>query len=427
MWRELLHRSAWLAAGSAFGRLLPLLALISSGHRFDAQGYATVSAAYSWAGVAMSLSSAGLATVMVQRLGAIDDRRLQRALVSYYGRRAAAASLALAMLAAAFGAPGLARIFGPTIDPSAALPAAIAGAMWSQVAVAVAALNGCHRARAASGVLAACGLLQGGAMAAALIASPRPLVTAWAIAAGSAAAAAIAWRQLRRLLGGRLLSAASEAPPPPAVPLRAHPVLWHTLASAAVLPVAFFASSFVAQGPDGTHQLALYFALEQVYQIVVYLPAVMGQTLLPMVARQLHAQADAERQLMHRLTRLALLAAAIGLLLAALLGSVAAALVHLLHNPVVRPDDAWALRWMVAAASLAFSLSLLGGAMLGRGQIMNAGQLNLMWALIFVGTAVALASHGTTGLQCARVTASVVLIGATAWMLQRPAGGGPRR
>ncbi|MBU6257357.1 MAG: hypothetical protein KGJ30_00835 [Burkholderiales bacterium] len=383
-----------------------------------------MSASYSWAGVAMSLSSAGLATVMVQRIGAIDDRRVQRALVSYYGVRALAASLTLAALVAAFGAPALVSIFGPTIDRSVAVPAAIAGAMWSQVAIAVAALNGCHRARAASGVLAACGLLQGGAMTVAMIASDRPLVTAWAIAAGSAAAATIALLRLRRLLGGGLLGARSEAPPPPAVSIWASPVLWHTLASAAVLPVGFFASAFVARGPDGTHQLALYFALEQIYQVVVYLPAVMGQTLLPMVARRLHARADAERRLMRRLTRLALLAAAIGLVLAALLGSDAGALVHLLHNPVVQPADAWALRWMVAAASLAFSLSMLGGAMLGRGQIMRAGQLNLMWAVLFVGTTLALGSHGTAGLQCARACAAVVLIGATSWLLRKPAARG---
>ena len=426
MFAELLRRSAWLAAGSAFGRLLPLLVLLAASRRLDPGGFATASAGFAWAGVAMSLSSAGLATVMAQRLGAIAEEARQRAVLGAHLRRSLAASALLGLIVALFGAPAAGLLFSGAVDTRVAVPAAIAGALWSQVAMVVAALNGSHRARAASATLALCGLLQGGAMALALLCWERALAMAWGMAAGSAVAAAVAAWQVRLVFGVGVLgtSPTTAEPPAPGATWRS-PVLWHTVASASVLPVSFFASAIVSRGPGGGRQLALFFALEQVYQLVVYLPAVMGQALLPMVSRSVHGAVDGPtaRQLVRRLTRYALLAAVAGLGLAALATLEVGWFTRLLGNPAVQPGDAWAVRWMAASASLAFSLSLLGGAMLGRGQIMRAGQLNLMWGLLFVGTTMALGTYGTAGLQCARTVAAVVLIAATAALLQRPVQG----
>ncbi len=417
---ELLRRSAWLAAGSAIGRLLPLIVLQLASRRLDAQGFATASAAFAWAGVAMSLSSAGLAAVMTQRLGGMDDSAEQRAMLRTQMRRSLAVSGMVAVAFVVFGEAGLDLLFGPIVDAAIVWPAAIAGAMWSQVVMVVAGMNGCHRARSAAATLAMCGLLQGGAMAVALAGSADPVALAWGLAVGSAAAATMAAWQLHQAMGipgqGKAKLATRTTR------LRSNPVLWHTVATASMLPISFLAGGVVSHGPDGGHQLALYFALEQLHQLGAYLPAVMGQALLPMISRHLGYAPDGEpaRQLMRRLVRYALAGAVAGPMLAVLASADARWIVVLLGNPSVQLADVAAVQWMLANASLAFSLSLLGSAMLGRGQIMLAGQLNLMWGLLFLAGTLACSDQGTAGLQFARTLASLLLIAVTAWLLLRP-------
>lgn len=424
MLAELLRRSAWLATGSVLGRVLPLLVLLASSRSLDAAGYATVSAAFAWIGVSTSLSTTGLATVLAQQLGPIESRVAQRAVLRQFVLRSAAASGLLGLLVAAAGDKAAATLFGAAIDPRVTLPAAVAGALWSQVSLAIAALNGSHQPRAAAATLAVCGLLQGVPMALALAWGLAPMAMAWCTAAGSVAGAGLAAWQLQRCFGPGLLAAppADHGAPSP----RDGSAVWQSVAAAVVIPAGFLASALVARGLDGPRQLALYFLLEQVFAVVTYGPALLGQALMPMISRRtaalrsasMGALADAT---LRRIVIAALLLGIAGVLLAWVLTLRVDAFAAWLQHGVLRPGDAWACRWMLASAALVACTALLGGAMQGRGDLALAAQLNIAWCAMFLGTTWALADLGTTGLQFARFAAMSLLAVVTAGILLRQA------
>ena len=415
MLRDLIRRSFWLAGGAAAGRLLPLAILLLASRRMETLQFASASAAYAWAGVAMSLTSAGLATVMTQRLAATTDGVVQARLFAHHVRLSIAWSGLLAVAVLVFGEPASARLFGAALDPAVLLPAALSGALWSQVVVCVAALNGCHRARAASAALAVCGLLQGAGIGMALhFFGPDAQASAWGLCIGSALACFFAVLLLRRALPIQAWRGASGAATPlahPALPLWRNPVLWSTAAAAGAAPVSFFAGSLIAHGSGGGRQLAQYFALEQVHQLLVYLPAIVGQALLPLIGRRIgHTSSGRQRaRLLRRVALVAAGAALVGLLIGAASSAHVGWFVALLGNPALGLDDAWSIRWMVLSAALALSLSITGGAFLGSGHIVAAGLFNLTWSAAFIGLTVLLSAQGNEGLQAARFMASAAL------------------
>lgn len=422
MLHDLIRRSFWLASGAAAGRLLPLAILLLASRRMETLQFASASAAYAWAGVAMSLTGAGLATVVTQRLAATTDAAEQARLFAHHGRLSLAWSASLAAAVLVFGETASAKLFGAALDPAVLLPAALSGALWSQVAFCVAALNGCHQARAASAALAVCGLLQGAGIGAALLYfGAGAQASAWGLCIGSALAYGVAMILLRLALpiqGWRsVVVAIAPLPQPAQPPLWRNPVLWSTAAATGAAPVSFFASSLIARGSDGTRQLAQYFALEQVHALLVYLPAIVGQALLPLIGRRV-GRADSGRQRAQLLRRVALAAAAaalVGLLVAAASSAHVGWFVGLLGNPALGQNDAWSIRWMVLSAALALSLSVTGGAFLGSGRIVAAGLFNLAWGAAFIGLTALFAAQGNQGLQAARFIASATL--ATAALL----------
>ncbi len=422
MLRDLIRRSFWLALGAAIGRLLPLAILLLASRWMETRQFASASAGYAWSGVAMSLTSAGLATVMTQRLAASADATMQAGLFAHHLRLSIAWAALLALAVLVFGERGGASLFGPALDPAVVVPAALSGALWSQVTVCVAALNGCHRARAASLALAACGLLQGAGMAVAIyFIGADATALAWGLLAGNALACGVAALLIRRTLpaqGWRSVWRAARWSLP-AVPLSHNPVLWLSVAAACVLPVSFFASGMIAHGADGMRQLAQYFALEQVHQVLVYLPGIVGQALLPLIGRRIgHSNAAAQRaRLLRRMALVVTASALVGLLVGAATIIDVRWLVSLLGNPALGVSDAWSIRWMVLNAALGLSLSVAGGALLGAGRIVGAGLLNVVWGAIFVSLTSALSSHGNLGLQAARFAASAVLATVAALML----------
>ncbi len=418
-----MRRSAWLTLGSAIGRLVPLGVLLVASRQVDSQTFASVSAGFAWAGVAVSLSTAGRATVMTQRLGSVADAAAQSQMFSHHLRLASFASGGLALIVWLFGEDGGRWLFRSALDVRVVLPAAVAGALWSQVAICLAALNGCHHTRTASSTLAICGLLQGITMATALALSGSASAMVWGLAVGSGIAASMAHVLVRRLLpqpGYRI--AIRTAGGNQSVWWRS-PVLWNSIAAWSVFPVSFFGSSLITRGVDGGRQLAQYFALEQVHQVAIYIPGLVGQALLPMVSQRLqNARTLTERsQLQRDLCGLALVAAGAGLLFTAAITADTEWFVDLLRNPALDTQDAWAVRWMLANASLALSLSLLGGAMLGRGSIIQASLMNLSYGLLFAGGTVLLSSHGNVGLQVARLASSLALVLVAATALWRHA------
>lgn len=416
MLAELLTRSVWLTLGSAVGRLMPLTVLIWTSRHFDASQFASGSAGFAWAGVAMSLTSTGEATVMTQRLASQLDSFVRRGLFVRHTGRALLFSAGLAFVVMAVGESGVRNLFGGAVSGGVIAPAALAGVWWALVVLCVAALNGCHAPRRASATLAVCGLLQGSAMAVAIVVFGTAEGMVCGLAAGSGAASVVALLQVRATLGplwrDRAPSAAAARRSVGDVSLARNPVLWNTLAAVSVLPVMFFASSLVAKGPGGTRQLAQFFALEQIHQVLVYIPAILGQAFLPMITRRISTLDNraARHELMQRIAKVTVVAAVAGIGLALLIGLQAQWLVWLLGNAALDVTDAPAIQAMMVNASLALSLSLLGGAFVGSGHIVMAAVFNLIWGGLVVMLTMIWIEHGNLGLQAARVSASLALL-----------------
>lgn len=415
---ELLHRSSWLMLGSALGRALPLLLLVVAGRRLETQQFANASMGFAWSGVAMSLAGAGLAMTLVQRLAAAPAAQ-QAAVYRHHLRWALLLGTALAAAAVLTGERAALPLFGRAFAPGIVLPAALAGLAWTLCGVAVAALNGAHHARAASGVLALGGALQGLAMGLGWLASPHGEAMVWGLAGGSVAAAAIALRAVRRVFGpGRPTSRLPPAARPRAALHAAlhaawrSPIVWNTVAAASILPVSLYACSVVARaaGAGATRALAQYFALEQVHQLLVYAPAIVAQAALPLLAQRHGAGATGYARLAGRLLVTTWATALLGVALAGALLWHADWFVRLFANPALQSTDAWAIRWMGFNAALALALGLTGGALVATGRIVTAALLNVAWAALFVMLTVWDAAGGVEALQRARFIASCALV-----------------
>jgi len=414
--KELLTRSAWLTLGSALGRLLPLGVLVWTSRHFEPSQFASASAGFAWAGVAMSLTSTAEATVMTQRLGRQVDAMMRRGLYVRHASRALWLSVALALVVCVAGPLGTRALFGDTISVGVIVPAALSGVLWSQVAIGVAALNGSHLARRASATLAMCGLLQGTSMLLALTYFRSAEAMVWGLAAGSSLALVLAQWQVQTAFGpvlrDRKVTAAAVRTALGHIRLGVNPVLWTTLATVSVMPATFFASSMISRGDDGTRQLAQYFALEQVHQVLVYVPAMLGQALLPLVSRKLGGFDDGRDHglFLRRMAWVAAVAAMAGAALALLIGWFPQWLLLLLGNRSLDMQAAPAIRAMLVNASLALSLSLLGGAFVGSGRIVVAALLNLLWGCLVLTFTSTWSAQGNYGLQLARVLASTSVI-----------------
>lgn len=408
---ELLRRSSWLMLGSALGRALPLVLLIVAGRRLDSQQFANASMGFAWSGVAMSLTGAGLAITLTQRLAAAasSDRS---AIFGLHLRWALLMGAGLAGAVLALGERAAVPLFGRAFGAGVVLPAALAGLAWTVCGVGVAALNGCHRARAASTVMALGGAFQGASMAGGWALGSGGDAIVWGQACGSTGAAALSlyavWRELGGLWRGN--SAGSFPRPTGGVSVWRNPIIWNTVAAASLLPASLYASSVVARavGAGATRALAQYFALEQIHVLLVYAPVVVAQAALPLLAQR-YAGSNSYGRLALRLLAASWLSAVVCTTLAALLLWHPGWFVRLLSNPALDLDDAWAIRWMGLNAALGLMLSLTSSALIATGRIVTAALLNVGWAIAFVVLTTADAASGIEALQRARFIASCAL------------------
>lgn len=404
MWRELLSRSAWLTGGSVIGRLAPYAVLIALGRRLDAVSFASLSIAFAWASVAASLATAALSTVTTQRLAA--DAGPARRLLALSALRQGAVWLTVLTLAiAALGAPVATRAFGHHIDPTAFWPALLHGLSWSLTLLVAAMLNGLHAVRSSAVLAGAGGLAQALGMGAGFLMSNGLPASLWGMAGGSAVSLALALWLLHGALPAQPLRPLRVAAPPRLE------VLWSTLANAAVTPVTFAAAALVTRHGAPASDLAQYQALEQLHQLLLYAPGIVGQALLPVLAAP-DRGARAQRALRPWVYR----SAAMGLLVAALIGWHPDWLLRAVGNPAL--TDPWALRWMLCNASLALSLSLLHNDLMARRLYAHSALLSLLWAATFLGLGTLLG--GVAGMQGGRLIASLLLFVAVCTLTARP-------
>lgn len=404
LWRELATRSAWLTTGSVLGRLAPYAALIALGRRLDPGSFATLSLAFAWGGVAASLVTAALGAVTTQRLAA-DPGPARRALATRAIGQGFAGSGLLAAAVLALGPTAASLAFNEHVRPVAVWPAALHGLAWSMVLLIANLLNGLHAPRRAALLLGVGGMAQSCGIALGLLADGDLAVSLWGLAGGSALSLAIAGALLR----GALPARRAQARPPLHAP--GMDVFWTTIATASVTPVSFAAAALITHGGAPVDELAQYQALEQIHQLLLYAPGLLGQALLPILASH-----DRSQQAWQLLRPWVWRTALAGLAAAALIGWQAQWLLQALGNPAV--TDPWATRWMLCNASLAWSLSLLHNDLMARRLYAPAALLSVLWAAVFLSLGGALG--GAAGMQAGRLFASLLLLATVFALTRRP-------
>ncbi|HEY1131526.1 MAG TPA: oligosaccharide flippase family protein [Roseateles sp.] len=409
MWREILSRSAWLSAGSLVGRVAPYAVLIMLGRKLDAAAFASLSIAFVWASVAASLATTALGTVTTQRLAA-DAGPARRAIALRALRHGTAWAGLLAATVAVIGASTASRAFGQHLDLAAFWPALAHGMAWSLTLLIATMLNGLHAVRHSALLQGVGGLSQALGMGLGFMVGGGLETALWGLVLGSIASLALGGALLRHALPPAAPQTALLPAPTAVVPRASLDVLWSTLANAAVTPVAFVAAALVTRHGGPPTDLAQFQALEQIHQLLLYVPGLVGQALLPLLAAH-DRGADAQRALRPWIYR----SAVAGLAVAALMGWHPGWLLHFIGNPAL--TDVWATRWMLCSAGLALALSLLNNELLARRLYAPAALLSLLWAATFLGLGSALG--GVAGMQAGRLVASLLLFAAVCALTSR--------
>jgi len=403
--REVARRTAWITAGTVVGRLMPLAGTVLLSRTLGLQDYATVGTIVAWGAIASSVTTAGTAAVTTQALAGVADSRA--AASSIIRKSMIAAILAVALLAAALcvSGPRLMEAILPGVVPAAlAGIALVVGVAASFFQLFQGILNGLHRPRSNALLTAGGGVLQGIALAlGAYLGSVENAVVLYALALGVATLAGG---------GGVLLQLPPQSATPGAIP--ASPVSWQgfmkralivTVGTGLVAPVTFFCASLLVDEVDGRRQLGAFFLLEQLHGIIAYLPMLITQSSLPVLAAELSRKGSNGAATYMRKVLMIKAAAALAL----------AAVGYLLTDIVlgVYGDDFAsfdrAYHFMLLNAVLMVPLASVGGFVIARGAFLTGCAMNLLWAVVFVALSRAAQDDGCAGIQLARLMATGVL------------------
>jgi O-antigen/teichoic acid export membrane protein len=182
------------------------------------------------------------------------------------------------------------------------------------------------------------------------------------------------------------------------------------LASALFGPVGWVCSAMLVNQPDGYAQMGVFNATNQWFALVMFLPGLLGQVVLPMLSESMGASNDACSRRILQLTVAANLAVVVPLVLVA---SLASPWLMSLYGASFAPS--WpVLTISLATAGLLAVQSPVSQALNAEGRLWTVFLMNLGWAVIFVGLNFLLIDRGANGLATARLVAylfqSVVVV-----------------
>ena len=179
------------------------------------------------------------------------------------------------------------------------------------------------------------------------------------------------------------------------------PVVWRFslpvwLGSALVGPVIWWATAILVNQPGGYGEMGVFNAANQWRNVVLFLPAILAQPLLPVLADS-HARQPA------RFEHLMWLSLAVTAVLSALIViplCVASPWIMASYGPHFR--EAWPVLCMLIASAIpAACCGVVGQALAGSGRVWTGFGLNLVWAMGLIGLTLAGKRHGAGGLSAA--------------------------
>ncbi|MEM7044390.1 MAG: hypothetical protein AAF543_16395, partial [Pseudomonadota bacterium] len=187
------------------------------------------------------------------------------------------------------------------------------------------------------------------------------------------------------------------------------PVLWQvslpSMATAILwLPVAWIGTLMLVRQPGGFAEMGLFGAANQWFSLLLFVPGVVTQTILPILSGQV---GDGGRQ---EARGLALKSAGIMLALVALIAAplmLASPWITAAYGPEF-VTGVWVFVTMLIAAVAASPQGILGNFLAAENRFWLRFRLNLLWAICYLAAAWYLVSEGAVGLAIALVVAYAV-------------------
>lgn len=177
------------------------------------------------------------------------------------------------------------------------------------------------------------------------------------------------------------------------------------LGSAVYGPVGWVCSAMLVNQPDGYAQMGVFNATNQWFALVMFLPGLLGQVVLPMLAESMGVSDDARSRRILKLT-----------VVANALVVVPLVLVSVLASPWLMSlyGESFAQSWKVLVISLVTAgvlavQSPVNQSLNAEGRLWSVFVLNLVWSAVFICLNILLIDRGASGLVTARLIAYMVL------------------
>jgi O-antigen/teichoic acid export membrane protein len=173
------------------------------------------------------------------------------------------------------------------------------------------------------------------------------------------------------------------------------------LASALYGPINWVCSAMLVNQPGGYAQMGLFNATNQWFAMVMFLPGLLGQVVLPMLSESMGAGNDVRSRRILQLTVLTNAAVVVPLVLVASLASP-----WLMSLYGAGFNTAWpVLVISLVTAGLLAIQSPVGQSLNAEGRLWTVFLMNLGWAVFFIGMNMLLINRGAAGLATARLVA----------------------
>jgi O-antigen/teichoic acid export membrane protein len=186
-------------------------------------------------------------------------------------------------------------------------------------------------------------------------------------------------------------------------------VLWHFSVPAAlggimVIPVNWICSAILVNRPQGYAQMGAYNAANQWYNMLIFLPAVLGSGLLPIFSDRM---GDHDTKSTGRILKIMLLVNGLIVIPSALGLTLFSSLVMKLYGKGY--TDAWpTLIAAVWTAAIMGILAPVGDVIAASGRMWLGLMMNTGWAIVFISFTYWLAPWGSLGLASSRLIAYAV-------------------
>ena len=166
-------------------------------------------------------------------------------------------------------------------------------------------------------------------------------------------------------------------------------------------PIGWVCSAMLVNQPDGYAQMGVFNATNQWFALIMFLPSILGQVVLPMLSESIGANDDARSR---RILQLSVLTNAAAIIPLVLVASLLSPWLMSLYGTSFNSSWPVLVISLVTAGVLAVQLPV-NQHLNAEGRLWAVFVMNLGWSVVFIGLTLLLIERGATGLVTARLIA----------------------